>query len=147
MLHENYTMERDWVADICHNGTYNGMSNAIFMRTSKRFNIKIKWINSNQTSGGARVSNLSPFFFLSYGSTLPFPFRSHSEAPLSAPLSPVSSVTHIKSFEYGHRVHGTSLPRIRKQNKNSSGLKKKTESLIDLTTFSAGWSPVLILIH
>lgn len=37
---QNYMMKPDWVANICHNGMYNGMSNAIFMHNSKWFNIK-----------------------------------------------------------------------------------------------------------
>lgn len=72
----NTMMKPDRVANICHNGIYNGMSNAILTRDSKWFSIrkKKKWINSNQTSNRTPASNPPPppffFLFLSYGLTL-----------------------------------------------------------------------------
>lgn len=59
-------MKPDWVATICHIGTYNRMLNAIFTPDSK-LSISSKWINSNQTSNTALClisSSLS--FFPSY---------------------------------------------------------------------------------
>lgn len=72
----NTMMKPDRVANICHNGIYNGMSNAILTRDSKWFSIRKKKNGLIQIKLATEPLRLilppPPFFFLflSYGLTL-----------------------------------------------------------------------------
>ena len=98
----NTMMKPDRVANICHNGIYNGMSNAILTRDSKWFSNwkkKKKWINSNQTSNRTPASNPPPPFFslfLSYGLTLLYFHSAFSVISLSLPSHLLYGCTNKK---------------------------------------------------
>lgn len=98
----NTMMKPDRVANICHNGIYNGMSNAILTRDSKWFSIRKKkngLIQIKLATEPLRLILPPPFFFSLFElrlNTPLFPFRLLCDLSLSLPSHLLYGCTNKK---------------------------------------------------